>query len=419
MILLSIPILYLVIDKLVVGEIDEKLIEEKISVRKTAQNIAGEAIYDRLVKLYPDLDVHPVPVNRAPIPPGYLTSLFQKDSLYNIAPYDSLYGENVPFRVLSFVVSLSGKPVLIKIRRPLLEAEDLIQSIVWVMFFLLVIIIAGLILLNRRLSGKIWRPFYAILEQLKQYKIETSDPILPHGSRIDEFNDLEEAIHELTRRNALVYRSYKEFTENASHEMQTPLAIFRSRLELLIQTHPFTSEQAGLINDLAEMNNRLSHLNKSLLLLTKIENYYFHERELIQPDELLKRIIMQLQHLADAREISLLYKEDEPIPTLYANRILVELLLTNLISNAIRHNYEKGIVLVGFTAGMLSIKNTGQDFGLDEVRIFDRFGKQSAHAYGTGLGLAISKKITELYGYPLTYRFERGFHIFSLGLPIP
>src|ERR1700737_2100246 len=326
-----IPVFYLVINKLVAHEIDEILAKQKTMIRKNADQLIAASSQGLLKKVVPALAISS--------PPGLL--LRKKDSLFNINIYDTVYRERIPYRAMAFTMVSGGQVYLVTIKRPLLEAEDLMQSIVLAITLLLIDFVTGLLLLNRKLSKKIWKPFYSILSQLRNYEIDKSAVIQPASTGINEFDDLSMAIHELTQRNSKAYASYREFTENASHEMQTPLAIFQSKLELLIQTQPFSDEQASLVNALSDVNSRLIKLNKSLLLLTKIENYHYHETEKIQLTELTKKITGQLKHMADVREITVTEDYSTEI-FLIANRSLMEILFSNLFSNAIRYNTQGG-----------------------------------------------------------------------------
>jgi signal transduction histidine kinase len=394
-----------VINRLVAHEIDEILGEQKTMIGKNADQLIAASSQGLLKKVVPDLAISS--------PPGLL--LRKKDSLFNINIYDTVYRERIPYRAMAFTVVSGGQAYLVTIRRPLLEAEDLMQSIVLAITLLLIAFVTGLLLLNRKLSKKIWKPFYSILSQLRNYEIDKSAVIQPAATGINEFDDLSMAIHELTQRNSKAYASYREFTENASHEMQTPLAIFQSKLELLIQTQPFSDEQASLVNALSDVNSRLIKLNKSLLLLTKIENYHYHETEKIQLTELTEKITGQLKHVADVREIAVTEDYSAEI-FLIANRSLMEILFSNLFSNAIRYNTQGGRIVVSTEQSFLVVKNTSVSGALDPSKIFDRFYKQHANAQSIGLGLAISKKIAELYGLSLDYSFEEGWHVFRVGM---
>ncbi|MBD0289536.1 MAG: HAMP domain-containing histidine kinase, partial [Flavisolibacter sp.] len=274
---------------------------------------------------------------------------------------------------------------------------------------------AGLVLINRNLTRQIWNPFYQTLQKLRTYKIEQEESIRLERSEIDEFNDLNQTIEDLAQRNRQVYQSQKEFTENAAHEMQTPLAVLQSKLELLMQTEPLTGEQAALITTLAETNSRLSRLNKSLLLLTKIENNQYPETEELDVAEVCRKVIAQVSDEADVQGIKIETNFEESVKVT-ANRTLFEILVSNLLSNAIRYNHTDGIVKVTCNHQQLRVQNTGSDIKLDAEKIFDRFHKEGIHSQSIGLGLAIVKRIAALYHFTISYTFENNLHTFTVGL---
>jgi signal transduction histidine kinase len=231
---------------------------------------------------------------------------------------------------------------------------------------------------------------------------------------INEFSDLNNSISTLIKRNLSVFQSQKEFTENAAHEMQTPLAILQGKLELLMQTHPLTTDQAGLISGLADANQRMNRLNRSLLLLTKIENDQFAEKEKIGLKDTVEKMVGQFTFLAEQKNITV-RNLSAPDITVEANRSLIEILVSNLIMNSIRHAPPGGVVIIGKENNSeLTIKNTAKNGSLDNSRLFRRFQKESADHNSTGLGLAIVEKICSLYHFGLQYGFTDSLHVFSI-----
>ncbi len=399
--IIAIPVLYLVIQKIVAEEVDEGLYARK------------EKLVTRLqlkpVGLLPDsVDLLESGVYILP-----LTTLLPKDSFYTVGNYDRYSDEDIPYRILETGVTINGTKYRLLLKSSLVDSKDLIESIVFVMILLMVLITAGLIIINRAIAKKIWRPFYHALDKLKQYKIEGSESIKLEQTTIDEFNELNSTITSITARNKEVYRSQKEFTENASHEMQTPLAIFQGKLELLMQTTPLNPFQAELIGDLANAGQRLNKLNRSLLLLTKIENNQFPEIENVAVAGVLQRLIGQYEFRLNKQGISLHVKLDEQ-QVVAANKTLIEILLGNLLSNAIRYSHSNSTIEIAAGEGKLTIRNTGNATALNDKKIFYRFNKNSTDQQSVGLGLAIAKEIADLYQYQLEYVFIEGVHQFSI-----
>ena len=399
--LVAIPVFYLVIKQIVREDANEHLQTAKTALKpKIIQAISDNTIGQLS---FADQDIVLTP-SRDPK---------EFETFTNQDIYDSLSGETVPYRILMINLVVNGRPWLLQIRSSMLDSEDLIESIVKVQVILLLILLSGLLLINRRLSGKIWQPFYTTLDKLNRYKIDQQPSLDLVKSFVNEFDDLNRSLEELTKRAHSTYLAQKEFTENAAHEMQTPLAAFQSKLELLMQTSPLNEEQAELIGDLANVGQRMGRLHKSLILLTRIENSQFAGTETISLKAVIERNIAQFQPQAEEKKIrfELDFPED---PVLSANRSLIEILVGNLFSNAIRHNLNGGLMRVALLDKKLIIQNTGKPAKLDPQHIYRRFYKDSADADSIGLGLQIVRQITNLYGWMMDYSYKDGLHSFTV-----
>jgi signal transduction histidine kinase len=212
--------------------------------------------------------------------------------------------------------------------------------------------------------------------------------------------------------NIASFQQQKEFTENASHELQTPLAIVQSKLDLLLQSKSLTQEQSDNIEETHRALSRVSRINKNLLLLARIENSQFAEKEPVCLSTLLKTNITQLHDFATDKQLVIESQIAEGV-VVSANKGLVEILLNNLLLNAIRHNARDGKITITLSAKQLSVANTGIA-ALHEENLFKRFSRVSAEAPGSGLGLAITKEIANRYGWCIGYRFQEQEHVFTL-----
>ncbi|MBC8985147.1 HAMP domain-containing histidine kinase [Pedobacter sp. N36a] len=193
--------------------------------------------------------------------------------------------------------------------------------------------------------------------------------------------------------------------------MMTPLAVINSNLDTLLQTAGFSDQQGELIEDIYFAVGRLSRLNHSLLLLAKIENNIIKNEEQISLRPFIERKLRQFQELLQSAEIevSIDLKDKE----LLMSKYLADILLNNLISNAIRHNVKPGRIEVLLTVSQLIFKNTGIAMSLDGTRTFERFNKTTS-SEGMGLGLAISRQICQQYGFTITYTYADHLHVFSV-----
>ena len=398
---ISVPIFYFVIQRIVSKDIDEGLLAQKEELVGKLERLIPLNPFDWLEEFEPDIRLSP------------LQTFTRYDSLYTASLLDRKTNKVIPFRVLESNVLVKGIPYNIQLKSSLLNNEDLIKSIVLVQTLLLILIGLGLLLINRSLSKNTWKPFYRTLGKLKNYKIESEQQLDFEKTDIDEFNNLNNTISALTRRNQQAYQAQKEFTENASHEMQSPLAVMQGKTELLMQTSPLTEEQASLISDLTAAGLRMNRLNRSLLLLSKIDNNQFPEKEQVDLTDLLRHAIDQYTNALAQKELSL--SVDNPVRVnLTANRTLLETMLGNLLSNAIRHNVQGGKIEIAVTPEDLAIRNSGRPTALNPDKLFRRFQKQGGDVNSTGLGLEIVKKICDLNGYPIRYEFANGLHQFSI-----
>jgi len=338
--------------------------------------------------------------------------LIERDSILTVSIYNEHEREMHPYRVLRTGVMVQGKPFLLQIQESMVNAGDLVSAIVAIQAILIALLLIGFVFINRQLSRTIWDPFYTILDRLKKYQIDKDTSLdLPRSSTA-EFRDLSLAVSQLLNKNREAFQSQKEFTENASHELQTPLAICRAKLELLAQTKELTQEQAELVGSLFSGMERISRLNKNLLLLSKIENRQFFETVEIELTPVIKKCLDIYEHQAQEKRIIIKYSQTEPA-SLKANPILLEVLISNLVSNAIRHSDEGNTVTIEGTKAFVVVSNPGMAFENPE-KIFQRFHRESRAGGGNGLGLSIVKKVCDVASYKIDYSYVSSMHRFKI-----
>ncbi|RAW02337.1 sensor histidine kinase [Pseudochryseolinea flava] len=317
-----------------------------------------------------------------------------------------------PVRVLKSAFQVHGKYYELLIVSSMVEEDDLIEDLLYSIIWLYVILLISIMIINNILLRRIWRPFYAILDRLRNFRVES--PELPAFSvtRVTEFNMLQESITTLLHRTVATFQSQKQFIENASHELQTPLAISINKLELLAEKQQHAEANLAEISSVIESLQRLTRLNKTLLLLSKIENRQFPEQTSVDFNQLLDHLAIALSDLADYKSVILSVHHRGRL-TKRINEDLASIMLSNLIKNGILHNVEGGRIEIEVTDQGVTIENTSTLGTLDKSKIFERFYKGSNQKHSTGLGLAIVKSICDLYGYKLEYRYN-GKHVFSI-----
>jgi len=320
----------------------------------------------------------------------------------------------VPYRKLQFNTSVNNQSFDIQLFKSLEETDMLIVRIFLIMTFVVVIIIISLLVMNWYISLKAWKGFYDTIEKIKKYDVNQHDDFILHEVEVKEFKELNNVLISMTNRIRGDYINLKEYTENASHEIQTPLAIISSKMEVLLQNSDLNEKQYKAVADAYNASNRLSRLNKTLILLAKIENRQFPDSKKINVSELIENHLELLEDLIENKKLKLT-KEMDKNKELYINPYLADVLIMNILKNAIRHNYKAGEIMVFLNNESLQIKNTGDEPKVDTQKLFQRFYKVSTSSESTGLGLALVNKICNLYGYDKQYVFENSFHSIKIG----
>ncbi len=293
--------------------------------------------------------------------------------------------------------------------------EDILQGIAIQFMLIAIILCVAIVLMMRFISRRLWRPFDDTLQVMETFRLEDGTiPALPI-SGIEEFARLNAVLGRLMTNSLDSYRVQKEFTENASHELQTPLAVFQSKLDLLLQQPNMTREQAAIIQDLYQMNIRLSRLNRNLLLLAKMENNQFSRMESVDVVAVIKDLQTYLESLSEG----LVLRQNFAVDTLpiKANRALLESMASNLIVNAVRHNRPGGEIVLTVAHNGLTVENTSNEAALDEHQIFQRFCRLSEKTKGNGLGLSIVKAVCDYHGWKVAYSYDEGKHNFTVTFP--
>jgi signal transduction histidine kinase len=316
-----------------------------------------------------------------------------------------------PYRQLTFPVLVKGKLYAATVSKSQEEVEDLIGLIVLITGGVVILLLLVLFTVNRFLLRKLWQPFYETLQSIKQFNLSNKRSLPNHHTTIDEFNELDTAVKEMARKVLNDYDTLKNFADNASHEMQTPLAIINSKLDILIQDQRLDEKQMKQLQGIYDATGRLSKLNQSLLLLTKIENNQFSKTEPVLLDELVKEKLFQLEDLVKAKQIDV---QISAKPTsILMNDFLADILVNNLLTNAIRHNVQKGSIIISISPGEFTISNSNPPLGFNASDIFDRFQK-SNQSPGSGLGLAIVRQICDNYNFSIDYGYRDNMHCFTV-----
>ncbi len=319
----------------------------------------------------------------------------------------------IAYRQMDFVTTVNNQDFVVTIYKSLSETDNLIVRILILLTGMVVVFITTLLILNRHTSQKAWKVFYDTIHKINTYNINSHGQFQFNESDIKEFNDLNRVLEEMTERINKNYISLKEYTENAAHELQTPLAIINSKMELLLQSDNLDEKQVKTVAEAFEAASKLARINKTLLLLAKIENRQFPEIKEVIPLDIIKIQLELLEDLISAKQITVkqLPKESYRVEM---NPYLAETLLSNLLKNAIRHNVQGGNIEFMAGENFIQISNSGAEEAMDEKKLFQRFHKSEKVTESLGLGLAIVQKICEASGFQVSYKFEEGKHHFRV-----
>lgn len=316
-----------------------------------------------------------------------------------------------PVRMLQTVFKKGDNYYQMRVITSMVEEDDLITqltlSLIWLYFGLVLTII----ILNNSLLRNIWKPFYHLITQLKYFKLHDAQPLALFKTRIDEFNLMQDTVQRFLTNNIAAFNRQKQFIENASHELQTPLAIALNKLELLAENNSFNEDQAQLLGSALSNLERLKRLNQSLLLLSKIENEQFDGQTEIVINDLVRKLLEDFSEQIEFYNLKLNYVEKNIVEWMI-NPDLADILLSNLIKNSIKHTAKNGSINVIVGNCKCIIENSG-DTALDEEVIFNRFYKESSSSESTGLGLAIARAVAAVSDLTLDYSYD-GKHIFTI-----
>lgn len=334
---------------------------------------------------------------------------------YDATVYIELEDEDEPVRVMCTAFRMpDGQYYELKLMISILERDDMVEAMLWYLgaLFLLFLICTS-IGIQLVLKG-VFRLLHRLLDWLHCIQPGKEVPPLDNPTKIREFRQLSDAALDMGNRSYKAYEEQKQFIENASHELQTPLAIVRGKVELLAESEGMTEQQMEQLDEIYATLGRTVKLNKSLLLLSRIENGQYTEMEDVSVDEILDELLPDLMDIYEHKQVRLIRKREEQPFIIRCNHSLAQILVSNLVKNSLLHNREGGELQVLTTPTSLVIKNTG-DVPLDGEKLFRRFyhgmdGKKDS----TGLGLAIARSIALSSSLKLTYEWQDGMHTFRL-----
>ena len=392
---------YTLIHRKIRLEVDEILVSQ-------VEQVQRRMMHRPLVQLVEGDDNPHIEPIRESIPPEFKDLIIQ----------DSLDAHKlVEVRQFRTTVVVDGQAYLVRMRLPYYEFNELARDLsIWIIIGFLVLMTLS-VLVGLGFSTHLWRPFYSTIDQLSQFRLDQpASPSFPQ-THIREFDLLSRSLSELTQKLNQQFSLQKQFAENASHELQTPLAIASAELDFLLQSHCLEEDDYLHLQRATDALSRLSQLNRSLLLLTQVENDQFASDKPVNLSELVKQSVLDFEPFF-AHKLLITTINIQPDVQLLLNHQLAGVLITNLLKNTARHCPVGGHMVLSLTNSHLTIGNTGDPLPFDQSQLFNRFVKDPARSDSLGLGLALVKQICDRYGMQLTYRYHQSSkeHSFQIGL---
>ena len=333
-----------------------------------------------------------------------------RDSMIYIAEK----GETEPARILTTLFKDKDEQYFeLSVYTPSIEKRDLVEAIFRLLMQLFAFLLVAILIINIWVFRRSMKPFYQLLDWLDHFRLGKKNAPLHIVTHTTEFQKLNDAVVRYAAHSEEMFEQQKQFIGNASHEIQTPLAICQNRLEMLMEDETLSEQQMGEIIKTYQTLEYVSKLNKSLLLLSKIDNSQFSEVSNICLNEILHRYLEDYQEVYAYRHVQLSVLEEGRFH-LDIHETLAVVLMTNLLKNAFVHNIDKGVIRIEISSSSIRFGNTGVSQALDENRIFERFYQGSKKEGSTGLGLAIVRAVCRQCQVQIRYRYAEEMHWFEI-----
>ncbi len=336
-----------------------------------------------------------------------LSPVFSDTVLFNVSQQ-----KYIAHRALRFSSSSSGINREITLFKSLLSSDKLIERITLLSVLLLISFILIILILNRYIFANVWAGFSRSLDMTENYNFSSASKLSPEESEIDEFKQLNRVLEDLTERIQIDYQNLKDLTANTSHEIQTPLAIIKGKADILLQSDNLNREEMESLGTILNTVGRLSKLNQSLLIITKIENRQFEDNDILDLGDVLNLTADNLDILISGGDFTLVRNLESC--KIRINPDLLDILVSNLLKNSFLHGTPGSEIRVSIKDNLLAIRNYGDPLPFPEDKLFDRFVKSTDLATSTGIGLEIVKKICEYYEISIKYNYTDSLHSFNI-----
>jgi signal transduction histidine kinase len=373
-----------------------KRVEDRIQRHIEADKPPGEASSSAKVSLLAD------------IPPADTYPVYSDTLIYSAEADEMQY-----YRQKTTILIVNGDHYKAVITKPVDDFLKLRDDIFGSLIPAFILLAGGIVLFNYLLSGYFFRPFNKILGLMKTYSVGQKTNIEKIETSTVEFKKMQDLFHQMIERIEYDYRHLKEYTENMSHEIQTPLTVIRNKTENLIADESVMQRHSETVKAIYDETNHLTKLGNTLNLLTRIENGEFNNAIDIASRPIIEKHVGAVSELAALKSLSIeTALADEH--RLLIDPFLLDIVLKNLLRNAISYGTPEGPIRIQTTAETLSISNYGPALDIPEEKLFERFYRNHQQQTSLGLGLSLVKKICELNDLRIEYRYREGQHIFTI-----
>ncbi len=326
--------------------------------------------------------------------------------------YEAYADKRIPYRTYEFTAQVNAQKVQVLLKHVLLEINELILLLFATTTLVLLVLVTGLFFINQKIYRWAWNPFFKNLSKLNNYDVAQKNPIHLEPSNIREFEELNKVVTSLIDQAKKDFQNLKEFNQNISHEIQTPLAIIRNKMVLLLESQNLDPKELQWVQAVYQETNKLSKIEKSLTLISRIENQEFKRLDSVDVRILIENIMNNMVEMITFKKLKV--KINLSPVKIKCDLVLADILFTNLIKNAVQHNHEGGSIEMLLSEEKFEIINTGDESLIETAQLFNRFQKGNSSKESLGLGLAINQRICELYGFRLDYDRHGQMHTFSL-----
>jgi signal transduction histidine kinase len=392
---------YFLTDYIITHETDEELLEAKPYVEAYLSKLDTLPSRVEFLSTLIDVEKHS---STDPLRAVYTDTL-------DLDPLDDY--ELEPYRRLTYVAELKQGRYKVSISLLQIAAEEIVLLITLLCIGLGILTVLLIGLASRRASKRLWRPFNSLLQSLTEYSIGEFGEFSVDVSSAEEFSELSASLNIMTAQLSADFHRLKAFTGNASHELQTPVAIVAAQVERIAQIPNLPTQVQDALGKINEAIVRQRLLHNGLLELSKIERTKLEGLSKVDITALVTEEVSRIKDAAEATKLRISTSLEKH--ELYADSAQASLLVRNLLSNAVKHNIEAGWIEVSLSKSKLVIRNSGATREVDPLQIFERFYRGDTRTVGAGLGLAIAAQICQQHNWTIAFSQDYNAYNISVG----